>query len=107
MWGFFLIRFEYISHNQQPIHGVNPFLSRLPGAVCRNLRAGRGGRGQEVSGEFQEVAAGRDDPGDRGRGGLAHRPETPVKGDNTTTFLTLVPYLLPSLPSTYTPWKLK
>ncbi len=69
--------------------GVNPFLSfffslsfsRMPGALCRNLRAGRGGREQEVSGEFQEVAAGRDDPGDRGRGGFTHRPETPVKGD--------------------------
>lgn len=57
------------------------FFLCLPGALCRNLWAGRGGREQEVSGEFQEVAIGGDDPGDRGRSGLTHRPETPVKGD--------------------------
>lgn len=53
----------------------------MTGALCRNLRAGCGGREPEVSGEFQEVAAGGDDSGDRSRGGLTHRPETPVKGD--------------------------
>lgn len=59
----------------------SPSFLFMAGALCRNLRAGRGSREQEVSGEFQEVAAGGDDPGDRGRGGLTHRPETPVKGE--------------------------
>lgn len=64
-----------------PPPGLHPHLFCLcfsPGTFCGNLWERRGGGEPAVSGELQEVAAGGDDAGDRGGGGLAHRPETPV-----------------------------
>lgn len=71
----------------QKLHTARLFLSDVnpslffphPGTLRWALRARRGGREQEVSGAFQKVAAGGNDPGDRSGGGIAHRAETSVK----------------------------
>lgn len=56
----------------------------FPGTLCRNLWPRRSSGGPPLPGEFQEVAFGRGDLGDRGRGGLAHRPEAPVMTSHFT-----------------------
>lgn len=57
---------------------IKALLSPSPGAFLRGVREGRGGRESTIPGEFQEVAPGGHDPGDRGRGGLNLCPETPL-----------------------------
>lgn len=94
MCGFF---FLFTLKQSAPDALMSTLLSSppLPGALCRTLRTRRSSRGQEVSGEFQEVAAGGHDPGDRGCSGVTHRPEAPVRRDGrqhsapTASFTTL------------------
>ena len=77
---------------------LNPNLPRftshllsLPGALCWTLRAGRGGREQEVSGEVPTWAVPGDEPGGRDCRWLLHCDETAVMMMTALQHLLLCP----------------